>query len=58
LGDTEVLAALRLREDFARDGIAQYGVAFPASATTVLRRSILHLDGEQVRHSVVCLEVT
>ena len=53
-----MLAALRLREDFARDGIAQYGVAFPASATTVLRRSILHLDGEQVRHSVVCLEVT
>jgi hypothetical protein len=57
-GDAEALAALRteLRADFSRDGIVRYAVAFPATATVVLRESILHLNGEVVRQQVVCIE--
>jgi hypothetical protein len=58
VSDAEGLAALRaeLREDFARDGVVRYAVAFPARATTVIRQSILHLAGEVVRQQVVCIE--
>ena len=55
----EALAALRAeqRADFARDGVVSYAVAFLATETTVLRKSILHLDGERVQRSVIALEV-
>jgi hypothetical protein len=60
IADGAALAALRteLREDFKHDGIVRYGVAFPATATTVMRQSILHLNGEQVRQQVICIERT
>ena len=46
--DAQALAVLfaELRADFAADGVVSYAVAFPASATTVLSSSILHLDHE------------
>jgi hypothetical protein len=59
IDDATALAALRaeMRADFVDDQIKCYGVAFPAYATTVMRQSILHLTGQEVKHSVVCLEV-
>jgi hypothetical protein len=53
-----VLAALRAeqRDDFMRDGVVRFAVAFPAYATTVLRQSIFHLDGEKLRQQVICIE--
>ena len=58
IDDAVALVALRaeLRDDFARDLIILYGVAFPAAATVIIRQSILHLNGEEAQQEVVCLE--
>jgi hypothetical protein len=58
LSDAQGLAALcaDLRTDFAADGVIRYGVAFPASATTLLWPSALHLDIERRAHEVIALE--
>ena len=58
ISDNEALAALcaELRVDFAVEGVARYAVAFPASATTLLWPSALHLDVERQQHDVVAIE--
>jgi hypothetical protein len=58
ISDAQALAALcaELRADFAADGVVRYAVAFPASATTLLRPSALHLDIERRAHEVIALE--
>jgi hypothetical protein len=58
ISDAQALAALcaDLRTEFAGDGVVRYGVAFPASATTLLRPSALHLDVERRAHEVIALE--
>jgi hypothetical protein len=58
ISDDQALAALcvELRADFAADGVVRYAVAFPASATTLLRPSALHLDIERRVHEVVAIE--
>ena len=54
--DAQALAALSadLRTDFAVDGVIRYGVAFPASATTLLWPFALHLDVERREHDSLC----
>jgi hypothetical protein len=56
--DSEALTILRaeMRAEFADADVVRYAVAFPARATMLLRKSILHLTAEQTRKSVVCLE--
>ena len=58
ISDDQALAALcaELRADFAADGVVRYAVAFPASATTLLRPSALHLEVERRAHEVVAIE--
>ena len=58
VSDDQALAALcaDLRADFAADGVIRYAVAFPASATTTLWPTALHLDAERRQHDVIALE--
>jgi hypothetical protein len=58
ISDAQALAALaaELRADLAADGVVRYAVAFPASATTLLSSSILHLDLVRREYDVVALE--
>jgi hypothetical protein len=58
VSDAQALAALcaDLRADFAGDGVIRYGVAFPASATTLLRPSALHRAIERRAHEVVAID--
>jgi hypothetical protein len=56
--DDEVLNMLcaELRADFADDHVTAYAVAYAATATTALRKSILHLDCEEYERAVVAIE--
>jgi hypothetical protein len=45
-----------MREDFAREGVVRYDVAYMATAVTATRSSILQVEAQQARHSVIALE--
>jgi hypothetical protein len=58
VSDREVLAALReeLREDLRDVMAVRYGISYPSIAETIIRASILHVEGDRIRHEVVAIE--